>query len=390
MPKKVILDKADRIYQYPLDLEEYFPKRIPRAPEKKHPLIDLGHFKWPVKSEFSQSGTTAFEQASAAGLERLKELLADWYKREHNVAVDPKREIYIGQGIRRILCDLCLAFIEDGDIVLCPEPGIPFYKRQVITAGGIPITYQNSEKTNFKPSYKQLSAKLGKAAKIIIINNPHNPLGTVLDQADLSELVRIASRDNLFIVMDAAYSSLSEEAYIPFLGIRGAKKVGLEMYSIPYTFGLPYLPFGFAIGSQEAIHGLNIIHHTTGRYVPSFWVEMAAKSIEEYPAEQLRAVRKDINQSRMEAVQMADKFGWRYLGGKSAPFIWTRNPGRHQSSEYANALLRRKNILVLPGTAFGETGEGYTRLSLTATAEDYRAAMERMSRTIGFGFKAED
>lgn len=390
MPKKVILDKADRLYHYPLDLEEYFPKWIKRKPERKLPRVDLGHFRWPVQSGYASTEAGAFRQAGDEELNKLKVLIAEWYKSEFNISVDPDREVYLGQGIRRILCDLCLAFIEDGDIVLCPEPGIPFYKRQVITAGGVPITYQISEKTNFKPSYKQLTTKLGRAAKIIMINNPHNPLGTVLDHSDLSELVRIASLENLFIVVDAAYSSLSEEKYIPLLGIRGGKKVALEMYSFSYTFGLPYIPFGFAIGSPEAIHGLKLIHHATGIYIPSFWIDLARQEIEDYPSEDLRKVRKDINQARVEAVHMADKFGWRYIGGKSAPFIWTKNPGRRHSSEYANILLRRKNILVLPGNAFGETGEGYTRLSLTASPDDYRVAVERMSKTIGFGFKAEE
>lgn len=390
MPKKVILDKADRLYHFPLDLEDYFPKRITRKPEKKIPLIDLGHFRWPVKSNGKSFDFSAFYQADNDLLDRLKDSLAEWYRREHNVTLDPRREIYIGQGIRKILCDLCLAFIEDGDIVLCPEPGIPFYKRQVITAGGVPITYQNSAKTNFKPSYKQIATKLGKAAKIIIINNPHNPLGTVLDQADLAEMARIASLENLFVVVDAAYYSLSEEKHNSFIGTRGGKKVGLELYSFPYAFGLPYMPFGFAVGSPEVIHGLKLIQHNTGLYIPAFWIDLALKAVEKYPSESLKEIRKGINASRSEAIHMADKFGWEYHGGSSAPFIWTKNPGRRQSSEYANVLLRRKNILVLPGNAFGELGEGFTRISLSASPENIREATERLSLKSAFRFGTEE
>jgi LL-diaminopimelate aminotransferase len=390
MLKKVVLDKADRLYHFPLDLEDFFPKRIAGTGIKKGRLIDLGHFTWPVAEPTDQVDQESLKQASPDDMMALKESISAWLKKEYTLKFDPKKEIYIGAGIRRIICDICLAYVESDDIVLCPEPGVPFYKRLVITAGGLPVTYKMSDRTAFKPSFKQLSSKLGKAAKILILNNPHNPFGSVLDESDFSELLRIASRENLFVVSDAAYSSLSEEKYIPLMSIRGSRKAGLEVFSIPYVSGLPYHPLGFAIGAPEIIGGLKIIAKSIGGYLPKLWIEQACRALEEFPSPELNKTRKNINQSRVEAKRMADKLKWKYIGDNSSPFLWIRIPGRLQSAEFASDYLRRKNILMLPGKAFGESGEGFIRLALTVPPDDYREAGERMIKVTRFRRKGRE
>jgi LL-diaminopimelate aminotransferase len=382
MIKSVILDKADRLYHFPLDLEDYFPKRIKRAEEKRLPLIDVGHFRWPVVDYKDTLTHRQIDRATESDMTRLKKSIADWLLTTYDLRIDPTREIYIGQGIRRIIFDICLAYVEYGDIVLCPEPGIPFYKRMVISVGGVPVTYPISDKTEYKPSFRQLTSKLGKATKILIMNNPHNPLGTVLDDTDLNELIRIASRENIFIINDAAYSAMAQEKYVPLMSIRGSRKVGLEIFSLPFSLGLPYVPCGFAIGAAEIINGLKTIGDTLGLHLPVYWVDYACQAIENFPGDDIKKIRKHINQSRVEAHRLADKAGWEVLSGNSAPFIWTTIPRRRQSATYAATLFRRRRILVLPGNAFGETGEGYLRLSLTASAENYKEAIDRISKKL--------
>ncbi len=378
MIKKIILDKADRIYHFPFDPEEYFPKRTIAVREKSLAVIDLGHFRWP--GVIPETGAD-MQMATGDDFLKLKKILSDWLKKECNLKVNPRREIYIGHGIRRIMLDLNLAFVETGDIVLCPEPGMPVYRKNVICAGGVPVSYTLSEKTNYKPSLKRIAAKLGKAARIMILNNPHNPLGSILDETELEELVRMASKENLFIVNDAAYCSLTSDKYISPLSIPGGDRVAAEIFSIPFAFGLGPLPFGFAVGSSEIIAGLETIGRATGLFIPKGWIELAIKGIENFPDAGLKETRKNIQQSRLAAREMAEEIGWKSFSGDGSPFIWLRIPRRRQSSAFAAALLRRRKILTLPGTAFGESGEGYLRLSLTASAEDYRAARERLTGT---------
>nr|MBN2278163.1 pyridoxal phosphate-dependent aminotransferase [candidate division Zixibacteria bacterium] len=382
MIKKVILDKADRLYHFPFDMEDFFPKRTIKTGERRIPTLDLGHFNWPHKNGKPDCGSNFLASASPNDIARLKESLSGWLNGEYRMAVDPRKEIYIGQGIHRIIFDLYLAFVELGDIVLCPEPGMPFYRRLAIAVGGVPVTYPISAKSNYKPSAVTLSSNLGKTAKILILNNPNNPFGTVLDDTELAETIRIASRQNTFIINDAAYCSLAPEKYRPLRSLPGGGKVSLEIYSIPFTFGLPYLPFGFAVGPSDVINGLETIGKTLGVSIPAVWVDQAMKSIAAYPSEGLREIKRKIDNTRLEAEQLVEKMEWKVIGEKSSPFLWIKIPERKQAASYAAAILRRKHILTLPGTAFGETGEGHLRLSLTATPDEYREATARLMRKL--------
>ncbi len=382
MIKKVVLDKADRLYHFPFDIEDYFPRNPGLRHSSRLSLIDLGHFVWPASRESFVGNEDAIAMADADDILSLKSSLSDWLIKTFNLSVDPRKEIYIGQGIRRIILDLCLAFVEPGDIVLCPEPGHPVYRRHVIAAGGIPVAYPLTERSEYRPNLKRLSPTLLKSAKIMILNNPGNPLGVMLDETAQGELIRIASKENLFLVNDAAYCTLAEEKYFSLLSINRAERVALEIFSIPYSFGLPYFPLGFAVGSPEIIGGLEAIAKSMGNCIPRGWITRSLKGIESYPSDDLKKIRKEVVQSRLAAVQVTEQFGWRISGGHDSPFLWVRIPDRRQSLSFARALLRRRGILTLPGNAFGDAGEGYLRLSLTASSDDYGMANERLRRNV--------
>jgi len=382
MIKKVVLDKADRLYHFPFDIEDFLPKRTIAAGEKRMPIIDLAHFNWPVINYPLSNEIYSLEMAGPEDLTELKEAISSWLKSEYKIAVDPRKEIYIGQGIHRMIFDLYLAFVELGDIVLCPEPGMPFYRRMAIAVGGVPVTYPISSKSGYKPSTLTLSSSLGKSAKVLILNNPNNPFGTLLDDTDMTEIIRIASKQNAFVVNDAAYCSLARENYRPLRSFPGGSKVGLELFSFSFTFGLPYLPFGFAIGAPEVISGLRTIGKTLGAYFPKLWAKTAIEGIASYPSSELKNSLKKIDNARLAAEQFIYKIGGQAVGEKSSPFTWMKLNSRSQSSAIAASLLRRRRLLTLPGTAFGETGEGYLRLSLTASPEDYQEAIVRLSKKI--------
>jgi len=382
MIKKIVLDKADRLYHFPFDLEEFFPKRTRKSTDKKYPTIDLGRFQWPISTPLIGESADLSEQANSDDILRLKEELSKWLKDRFGLKITARKEIHIGQGIRRILFDICQAFVDYGDPVLTPEPGLPFYKRQIIAAGGIPVSYQVSEKTDYKPSIKQISSNLGKTARIMFLNNPHNPTGRLLDSTDLTELVRTASREHIFIVNDAAYCSFAEEKYNSLLAVPGGTKVGMELFSFTYCFGLPYIPLGFAVGPPDVINSLNTMSRSLGKFIPKGWINPILKAIQHYPSVDLESLKKRIEQSRLEAEQLVEKYSWQMVRHKSSPFAWIKIPGRRQSTNLADTLLIRKGILALPGNAFGDTGEGYFRLSLTAPPENFKAAGDRLEKRL--------
>lgn len=377
MIKKIILDKADRLYHFPFDLEDFIPKRGIKSGEKKIPTIDLARFNWNVPYPEGDS----FHDSAIAGhddIDILKEKLADWLQDEYSIKVNPRREIYIGQGIHRIILDMILSFVEFGDVVLCPEPGMPFYKRLVIAAGGAPVTYPVFTRADYKPSLSKVDSNLGKAAKIMILNNPNNPVGIINDSTELAEIISIASKQNLFLINDAAYCSLAEEKFTPLHSIPGGSKVGLEVFSFPYTFGMPYIPFGFAIGPADIISAMESISKTVKPVILRGWIRLAIDTIEKYPAASLTEMNKKIDRARLAADRFINQAEWEKVGGKSCPFVWVRIPDRKHSASYASALLRRRRLATLPGNAFGETCDGFLRLSLTASEESYDEAQKRM------------
>jgi LL-diaminopimelate aminotransferase len=312
----------------------------------------------------------------------LQESIANWFSNVYRLKINPLKEIYVGQGIHRILFDICLAYVEYGDVVLCPEPGMPFYRRLVIACGGVPVTYPVCNRTDNKPSLGRLDSNLGNTAKLLVFNNPNNPIGFMLNNTEIDELIHIASKKNIFVVNDAAYCSLTEEKFRPLRSIPGGSKVGLEVFSFPYTFGMNYIPLGFAIGPTDIIKTLKTIGSTVKTALPKKWITLCQNSIDKYPSNELKSSIKQIKQSRLEAERLAEKAGWEVVGGKSCPFLWVRIPQRKHSAAYAAALLRRFRILVLPGTAFGETGDGFLRLALTAPPESYVEAIERMTKKV--------
>lgn len=389
MIKKIVLDKADRLFHFPFDLEDSLPRRTIKSKDKRLPTIDLARLRWPIKDDFPGTAASDYRTATNEEISQLKRTVSEWLKKEVAIEVNPKREIYIGHGIHRMIFDFCHAYVEYGDIVLCPEPGIPFYRQFVISVGGVPVVYKPTRKNEYKPLFSKIPANLSSVAKVLIINNPSNPFGTMLDNVDLTELVKMASKQNLFIINDAAYYSIAEEKPVSIWSVPGGRKVGLELYSFPFTFGLPYHPFGFAIGPPEVIGGLETMGQTIGGWLPQSWVERAKNVIDNYPTSRLDALRKNIALSRLKAELMAEKLGWTIIGGKSCPFLWVRIPPRKIAASHATAIFRRHRILTMPGTAFGETGEGHLRLSLTAGSEEYDTALARISKKKTFGIGTE-
>jgi aspartate/methionine/tyrosine aminotransferase len=390
MIKKVVLDKADRLFHFPFDLEDCLPRRTLKTGEKKLSTIDLARLRWPILNVPNIGVEVNYRTATENDLIELKSVVADWLKSESGIKVDPKREIYIGQGIHRIIFDFCHAFIESGDFVLCPEPGMPFYRRFVISVGGQPISYIISRKTDYKPSFSRIAPNLSGSSKVLIINNPSNPCGTMMDETGLADLVRSASKQNLFIINDAAYYSLAEEKPVSIRAVPGGRKVGLEIYSFAYTFGLPYHPFGFAVGPPDIISGLDLAGRTIGNCLPRFWVESALNVIDKYPGNDLDKIRKSMARARLKAEQLAENMDWDVIGGKSCPFIWAKISPRKNTASYAASIFRKRRILIMPGTAFGETGEGYLRLSLTSGDEVYDEAIIRLSKKFSLSLGEED
>jgi LL-diaminopimelate aminotransferase len=382
--KKIIIDKANRLHQMPPDILSFIQTESLRPLLKKPDLLDLATFNWPVPFDSYEAPTAEdLQPASSERINNLKEELLAWFDRHHHVKLKSTRDLFIGSGIRTLLFNLALSFLENGDIAFVPELGMPLYRKIVTACGAEPINYSVSVRNNWSPSFDRLNTHLGRVARMLFLNSPHNPTGFELNEKEMAELAWLAGRENFLVVNDAAYQAMPERKPVSLLSVSGGRKVGVEIYSFSYLLGLPPLPFGFIAGNREVINAVKQSSGLLPSYLPVYYLDLALQAIRKFPSEALRKTRKLISQSASEANQLLKALALEKSGAATVPFIWAEIDKREQNSTVtARQLYRRYRILTAPGTAFGESGQGYLRLSLTAAPESYTEAAGRLKRRI--------
>lgn len=381
MIKKVVIDKANRLFQLPPDIFSFRKLSEKAKLISKAELLDLGRFNWPVDPNQFDATCHPLKPASAASINKLKAAVAEWLLNRHQVKVNDSKEIFIGGSISSIIYKTALAFVDKGDIVFTPDLGLPSYRKVVTLCGGEPVGYGVTGKNDWQPDFERITTRLGRVARMLYLNSPHNPSGAVLDSKEIENLMWNAARENMIVINDAAYQSISERPAPSILSFKEAKKVGAEIYSMAYNFGLPSMPLGFAVGHRDIISGLEHARSISSEFISEGYVELALDALRQYPSKSLLDVRKKMKLSLAEALNLMEKLELEKAGYETTPFLWARIEGRKSSTALANMLYRRYRILSAPGISFGENGEGYLRFSLTAKAEAYREAVERIKKT---------
>jgi aspartate/methionine/tyrosine aminotransferase len=381
LKRRIIIDKANRLYQFPPEILSLVQTERKRPLIKRTGLLDLAKFTWPIDfGEDKSFGPAKLRQADRQRLSILSEAVAAWMLKQHQVKLNPAKEIFVGGRITSLLFGLSLAFIEHGDLAFVPEVGIPLYRKLITACGGESVAYPVTAKNNWLPDFGRLTTNLGRVARLLFLNSPHNPTGAELNDKEMAQLARTAASENILVVNDAAYQAIPVRSPVSLLSAPGGKQVGVEVYSFAYQFGLPPLPFGFVVGNRDAISALRTAADLTPSYVPDFYIDMAMQAIREFPGKGLKQLRDRLAGSAAEANNLLNKLYLTKAGAETIPYLWARIEKRSDSGNAARLLYRRHRILAAPGTAFGENGQGFLRFSLTAGAEAYREAGSRIRR----------
>ena len=379
--KRVVIDKASRVYQLSPPIESHLPAAPKRSLMRKTEVLDLANFFWPASVDHpSGEGKSCLKSAGQKKLYSLKEELAGWFQTYHGARLDPATEIFIGGSIPTLCFSLALAFIDNGDIAFVPELGIPLYRRATTACGGEPVGYAVSPKNDWQPDFERVQTRLGRVARVLFLNSPHNPTGAELSEKDMTDLVWLASRENIIVVNDAAYAAISGRKQVSLVSVKGGKRVGVDMYSFAYHFGLPALPFGFVVGNREIISGLTLASQTVPNFIPECYVDLALTAMRQFPSAQLKAARAIIARNMAEGIKLLNLLGLEKSGFDSVPFLWSQIQRRRPAASVANLLYRRHRVLAVPGIAFGDTGEGFLRFSLAVPEESYAAACKRITK----------
>lgn len=379
--KRLVLEKADRLYHTPLFLDDFLPG-IGRQKLVRRDIIDLARLHWPQLQGNIASDPSPHRAAEEGDLKALAEATAVWYQTRYGITVNPRKEIFIGKSIRQILSLFTLAFLNPGDMFLIPDPGIWHYRAAAALASAETVPYHLTERNNYRPAVGSLSTSLTRLSKAMIINTPHNPTGQILTRENLGELLHLAGRENLILVLDQAFNEyIDSDQPASLYGLPGGRKVALELYSYAYNLGQSGLSLSFAVGQPALIAGLRQTARSFGLTVTLGEAKLAAIALERHRAN-TGALNRYFAENRKYADQLCHALRLYPPEHRNGPFYWAKLPGRKQSRRFARHLFLRSGLILAPGIAFGENGEGYLRFSLTPAADQYQKAIAAASKIV--------
>ncbi|MGZ0015453.1 pyridoxal phosphate-dependent aminotransferase [Yeosuana sp. AK3] len=319
----------------------------------------------------------AHKYQSYQGLPELREAMAAFYKEHFKVSLSPVNEILPLMGSKEGIMHISMAYLNEGDEVLIPNPGYPTYESVTKLAGAKPVFYELDAKNNWSPNLKALSQQDLSKVKIMWVNYPHMPTGAMPNKYLFEELVAFGKKHHILIVNDNPYSFVLNDVQQSLLSVPGAKEVCLELNSLSKTFNMAGWRVGMVVGNSE--HISNVLKVKSNMDSGMFY------GIQKGAIEALKCTNmwfstlNSVYQQRRNLVwQLADALGCTYDKEATGLFVWAKLPSGLKSEEFIDSVLKNNHIFITPGTIFGSKGEGYIRFSLCASTEVLEEAITRL------------
>ncbi len=319
-----------------------------------------------------------------AGLLELREEICRFFERNYKVSYDAKSEVLVTVGGSEALDLAIRCLIEEGDEVLIPEPCFVCYKPCTVLAKGVPVAIETKEEDEFRLTPEALKAKITPRTKLLILPYPNNPTGGVMSKKDLEAIADVIRDTNIIVLSDEIYASLryDYEGHTTFSSIDGMKERTIIVNGFSKTYAMTGWRLGYALGPTEIIKPMTKVHQ---------YGIMSAPTTSQFAAiEALRngddAVREMVNEYNYRRRYIVD--GFRAMGlhcfeplGAFYVFPSIKETGL-TSDEFCDRLLNEEHVAVIPGTAFGESGEGFIRCSYAYSIENIQTALERIGRFV--------
>lgn len=313
-----------------------------------------------------------------------KELLdaaAAWYERRYGVALDPQSQICSLLGSQEGLAHIALSIVDEGDVVLVPDPCYPVFGDGPRIAGAR-LCYMPQRKENgFLIQLDEIPEETARQAKLMIVSYPNNPTTALAPDSFYEELIAFAKKYDIIVLHDNAYSELVFDGNRcgSFLRFDGAMDVGVEFNSLSKTYGLAGARVGFCLGNPQVVSRLKLLKSNMdyGMFLPIQKAAAAAITGDQSCVERTRQAyerRRDLLCGGFDAI------GWRMEKPKATMFVWAPIPEGYESSEeFAAELVEKAGVMVTPGRAFGPSGEGHVRLALVQDEEVIRQAVQAVA-----------
>ena len=306
--------------------------------------------------------------SASRGIYKLRLAICNWYKRRYNIELNPDTEAVVTIGSKEGISHLVLATITPGNIVIVPDPTYPIHAYSVIIAGGDLMSLPLRKGDDFFDDLVRVTKRTWPQPKMIILSFPHNPTTAVVDLNFFRKVVDFAQENGLIVVHDFAYADLVFDGYEApsLLQVKGAREVGVELFSMSKSYSMPGWRVGFVVGNEKIIKALTRLksYLDYGLFQP---IQIASIIALNGSLKWVKDIVSTYQKRRDTLINGLARAGWVIEKPKATMFVWARIPEKFSkmgSLEFSKVLLQKGRVAVSPGIGFGENGEGFVRFAL--------------------------
>lgn len=312
-----------------------------------------------------------------ADLPELTQAVIDYYASRFGVEGLEPNMIMSVNGTQEGMGRMASALLDEGDLVLVPDPCYPLFRASALIAGADLAFYPLSAETNFLPDVSRIDSAVADRAKYMVVSLPANPVGSVGTPEVYAQIIEFARAHDLLIVHDNAYSDIifgGVEGH-SFFENEGASEVGVEFFSLSKSFNMTGARVSFLVGRPDVIAAVRKLRAQSdyGMFLP---IQRAAIAALTGPREQVREQERRYQERRDALCDGLESIGWERPNAHGSMFVWARLPhGRTDSMAFCLELMEKAGVIVTPGASFGPGGEGFVRMALVLPPEGLRRAV---------------
>ena len=339
---------------------------------------------WHVRDEGIYSlekGRTFY--TSNSGLKELREEICNYLDRRYQVSYDWHHETIVTVGGSEGIDIAMRAMLDPGDEVLIPQPSYVSYEPCAILAGGKPVIIELKAENEFRLTPEELLEYITDKTKILVLPYPNNPTGAIMERADLEKIAEIVMEKDIFVLSDEIYSELSYKGdHVTIASIPGMKERTILINGFSKAYAMTGWRLGYACGPREIIEQMTKIHQFAIMCAPTTSQYAAVEAMRNGDAD-VGTMREAYDQRRRYLVNAFKEMGLECFEPYGAFYIFPciKEFGM-TSEEFAERFLKEEKVAVVPGTAFGDSGEGFLRISYAYSLQNLKAALERLDRFV--------
>lgn len=315
------------------------------------------------------------------GMLAFRQEIARWYMKRYKVELNPEGEVLGLIGSKEGCHHFILGVVNPGDVVLMTDPGYPAYRASIYIATAEPYAMPITEKNGYLPDFGKIPPHILKRAKAMFLNYPNNPTGACATRAFFNRAVELAKAHEIAICHDNPYSEIlfDGQEHLSFLSVPGAKDVGIELNSLSKPYNMTGWRIGMALGNREILAALCKVKENTDSGIFNAIQYAAIQALKQEDAN-IHKMLEIYFRRRNLVLETFEKIGMKFVPQKGTFYLWVPVPKGTTSIDFTTALFEKAAVVVAAGTAYGQHGEGYIRISLTVPDRRLEEAMERIRK----------